>query len=112
MKRITLTDLKDDRKIVAIKNLRAVTGLGLKESKDIVDRMSAPQMRTTEDISVLDSANVRTLDESFVYTLPDDKTIPAGLVLEFVLDVLSSTDPVTARSLMCLPSYTRIAESL
>lgn len=37
--KLMLVDVDDERKIMAIKNVRAVTGMGLKESKDAVEML-------------------------------------------------------------------------
>ncbi len=105
MKRVTLTDLRDDRKIVAIKNLRAVTGLGLKDSKYIVDRMSDPMMRTEEDISVLPDADISVLDESFRYTVEPENAVDRDLVLNFMFAAFGHMSPEQAVKLCDTGAY-------
>jgi ribosomal protein L7/L12 len=41
MHSVTLRHVPDDRRINTIKEVRAFTGLGLKEAKDLVDKVSA-----------------------------------------------------------------------
>lgn len=109
MKNITLTECTDpERKIGAIKELRAATGLGLKDSKDIVDALTGGEPQT---VAVYNDASLKQLATVFSF-MPDEITLPAGDVLDFLFDVLSYSDPTTAKRLQTLPSYQRITDAL
>jgi hypothetical protein len=58
MSRIVLTGIGDAAPIQAIKDLRAVTGLGLKEAREIVNRVRAgePFLLPIDDVSRLRGA--------------------------------------------------------
>ena len=116
---VVLTSVTDpDRKIQAIKNFRDATrppenvggmAMGLREAKDIVDRLIASS--PAEIVEVWDTTP---LSGSFTWLAQPTATtgIDKAIALQFVLDVLSLSDPLTARSIMQLPSYQEIREAL
>jgi hypothetical protein len=93
--RLQITGYTDQKKIHAIKGVRAVTGLGLKEAKDFVDRVDQGD-RPTVDVdafaaSLLDQHGVtyRALSvplAEFVAALND---YPAGIRVGDLVRVLS-----------------------
>lgn len=110
--KITLTTaLKPDQRIQSIKALRAATGYGLRESKDIVDALCGFAPRPQE-VTVYDDADMAEFGLYFVYAAPTPEDINRQNVLNFVLDVLAHSDPATAQRIMALPSYQRIADAL
>jgi hypothetical protein len=116
MKRVTLIRaLQPDKKIQAIKNLREATRppqgtpgspMGLKEAKDIADALIANG--TPAEVEVYET---QPLLESFDFTV-DAAKLNRTDVLDFVLDVLSVSEPHVASQIMTMPSYRRVAEAL
>ena len=116
--KVTLTGVLDpDRRIVSIKALRdAARGcstypdgvMGLKQAKDTVDAL-ARSFSAVVDVEVADLAP---LDGFFTYETKPGRGIHPDLVLDFVLDVLSCSEPHVANSIRTLPSYQRIKEAL
>jgi hypothetical protein len=60
--RVIVTGFRPEKKILAIKGIRAATGLGLKEAKDVADRVG---VGTEQTIDVYDGGR-EVLDESGV----------------------------------------------
>jgi hypothetical protein len=94
--RISVTGFTDGKKIHAIKGIRAVSGLGLKEAKDVMDDAAAGIATVVE---VSPGVGLRALDEHGVtyrkLSVPLDEFIaalsdyPAGLRVGDLVRVLS-----------------------
>ena len=62
---VTLTDFDPDKKILVIKALRAMTGLGLQEAKNLVDNLPTQAITVKECLSVEEAESIiQTLEEA------------------------------------------------
>ena len=62
---VTLTNFDPDKKILVIKALRAITGLGLQEAKNLVDNLASQEVTIKEYISVEEAESIiQTLEEA------------------------------------------------
>lgn len=105
-----LTCLTPDKKIHAIKDVRAATGLGLKEAKDVVDALTPPRPGSSPPEVQVPEHHISLIAESFTYERLDATIESARLALRAAL---TRVDPATLDSLAVgLPDDSQVRVAL
>jgi len=96
--KVIVKGVYDERNIPAIKELRAATGLGLRESKEIVDdaRAGAPTTVEVKDDATFVYLDVEKVEPSRLDKLVDTLTaFPRDLTVGEIVDLLHITQKLT-----------------